>query len=72
MVTFLGILGMLTALVPFLIEVWRAHNDKHKKATNAIRTRDRDELRALLERRKRLRTLQGKDESIPPRGQDGL
>ena len=50
MMTFIAFMGMLATLVPVFIEVWRARRNTHSKATDAIRQRDLDELRAGMAR----------------------
>lgn len=72
MATFIAILGMLGAIVPALIEVWRAHTDKHTKAISAIRNRDRDELRAGMERVDGVRPVEDPAKPLSSRHQTSL
>lgn len=66
----LAILGALSTLIPVLVEVWRANTKRADSATDAIRDRDRAELRAALERLRALHPQSDKPNQplLPPGG----
>ena len=65
MATFFSILGILAAVLPALLEIWKGSHARKAKATYAIGKRDRDELRAILERRDRMRAVHKGDKPVP-------
>ena len=68
----LAILGMLAAVLPVVLGIIKDARDAKAGATRAIRKRDRDVLRAELERLDRLRALADTAKSLPPRGEGGV
>lgn len=50
MATFLTVFTALAALIPVLVKIWNNRVDTSRKATDAIRSRDIDELKSGMSR----------------------
>jgi hypothetical protein len=50
MATFLTVFTALAALIPVLVKIWNNRIDTGRKATDAIRSRDIDELKSGMSR----------------------
>jgi Na+-transporting methylmalonyl-CoA/oxaloacetate decarboxylase gamma subunit len=65
----IALLSILATVIPVIVEVVRAKRDAHAHAVDAVRDRDRAELRAALER---LRVLEHAKQAhqplLPPGG----